>query len=185
VKLLKSQPLKTNEENQKENRATMAKHLVYLLALLLTLAGCGTTPMYDEYTAIPKEGWHQDSSVQFAVEIDDVAARYYVEVSVRNNGNYPNRNLWLFRSITSSKGLEYQDTAQYFLADEYGAWTGKGLGELKNSDFPYKRQALQFREKGTYTFSFTQAMRTTQLQGIEDIGLRIYKQTPVNNGQEN
>lgn len=162
----------------------MAKQVVFLFAALCMLVACGPSPEYDEYVEIPEEGWHQDSTVQFTVNISDASARYYVELSLRNNADYPKRNIWLFRSISSPKGLEYQDTAQYFLADEYGVWTGKGLGELKNSDFPYRRQAIQFKEKGKYTFNFTQAMRIQKLQGIEDIGLRIYKQTPTSNGQK-
>ncbi len=162
----------------------MAKRILAFLSIM-GLVACGPEPLYDAYVSIPEKGWHQDSTIQFSVNIEDVDARYYVEVSVRNNADYPNRNLWFFRSIASEQGIEYQDTAQYFLADEYGAWTGKGLGALKTSNYPYRRNALHFAEKGMYTFTFTQAMRAERLEGIEDIGLRIYKQKPTSNGEEN
>lgn len=158
---------------------------IWLCCLLWGCIACGESPMYDEFVALPEEGWHKDSVVQFNVDIKDTEARYYIEVSLRNNADYANRNIWFFRSITSQKGVEYQDTAQYFLADEFGVWTGKGLGELKTSDFPYKRQAIQFKDKGKYSFNFTQAMRADKIQGIEDIGLRIYKQNPIADGEKN
>lgn len=153
----------------------MVRNYFFLLSTLI-LIGCGEQPMYDEFVEIPETGWHKDSMVSFSVPIKNKEARYYVEVSLRNNAAYENRNIWFFRSVTSSQGIEYTDTAQYYLANEYGEWSGKGLGELKTNDFPFNsRQALQFADTGMYTFNFTQAMRTDKLTGIEDIGLRVYK----------
>jgi gliding motility-associated lipoprotein GldH len=163
------------------------RRYVFFLLLTVLITACGERPMYDRFVAIPEQGWHKDSTIHFDVTIDDISAQYYAEVSVRNNSAYPNQNIWFFRNIYSSKGLEYGDTAQYFLANEYGEWTGKGLGELKTNDFPFRRQALRFADTGVYRFSFTQAMRMDMLNGIEDIGLRLYKdnqQVPETNGEE-
>jgi len=118
---------------------------------------------------------------RFEVEIEDTMSFYAVFFNLRANNNYPNSNLYLFRTIYSEEGIEYRDTANLTLADPYGRWLGEGVGDLKTFQRIYRKQPLRFAKPGTYTFEFVQAMRIDPLQGVEDIGLSIYKQ---GNGEE-
>jgi len=152
------------------------KTKVFLALLILGVCcACEEAPFYEEYIAVNGNAWHADSTASFKVNIDDTSSAYTIFLNLRNNSQYPYSNIFLFREIASERGLEYGDTAEYFLADQYGKWTGRGLGELKTNTWPYKSRELYFNKTGTYTFSIRQAMRTEQLKGIEDIGISIYK----------
>ena len=149
--------------------------LVALLVLLGT--SCKQSPVYEEYLQVGEEGWHQDSTAEFKVEIEDTTNPYVVQFNLRANDNYPYANLYLFREVSSAADLEYRDTAQIILADRYGEWLGEGIGDLKTFRRPFRNQPLRFNEPGAYTFSFTQAMRKDQLEGIKSVGLTIYPYT--------
>lgn len=141
----------------------------------LVLFSCQEQPIYEKYLSVNAQGWHADSTAKFEVSIEDTTAAYVVVFNLRANDNYPYSNLYLFREIKSEGGLEYQDTALVTLADQYGRWLGDGLGELKTFSRPYRAQPLLFKRQGKYTFSFTHAMRHEVLQGVEDVGLTLYK----------
>ncbi len=155
-----------------------------LLALLIPLwiSGCSEPPFYEEYIAVNNNAWHADSTASFDVEIEDTSSAYIIYINLRNNSSYPFSNIFLFREISSSRGIEFRDTVEYILADQYGKWTGKGLGELKTNSWPYKTSELRFNKPGVYTFSIQQAMRVGILEGIEDIGMSVYK---ANTQQQN
>ncbi len=146
-----------------------------LIGVILLLASCGNQPMYESYQRVSAEQWHQDSAVTFDVDITDTLAAYQVVWYLRNTDDYPFKNIYLFREVTSKRGKEFGDTAEFFLADDYGKWLGKGVGELKTNTWPFKQGYLRFNHAGTYTFTFQQAMRTTNLLGVKDIGLGIFK----------
>jgi len=148
----------------------------FIIAILaFVVVGCDPAPMYEEYVEVSGNGWHQDSTVTFEVNIDDTLSAYQVVWYLRNNDDYEYSNIFLFRSVSSDRGSEFGDTAEFVLADAYGKWLGKGVGELKTNTWPYKEGVLRFKRSGNYTFTLQQAMRTDFLKGVEDVGLGIYK----------
>jgi gliding motility-associated lipoprotein GldH len=151
------------------------KTLLGLFALSLVLVSCGEKPYYETYIDTDKEGWKKEGIAKFELEIEDTNSAYLVYFNLRANSNYTFSNLYLFRKIYSEDGLEYSDTAELTLADPYGKWLGEGLGELKTFSRIYRKEPLRFNRPGIYRFEFTHAMRENPLQGIEDIGLTIYK----------
>lgn len=156
-----------------------------VLSLLVALGtACDPAPMYEEYVELPERGWYRDSSITFSVDIEDTSSAYQVVWYLRNNDQYDFSNIWLFRSVTSDRGREFGDTAEFYLADPYGKWLGEGVGELKTNTWPFKEQLLRFNRSGEYTFRLQQAMRTDYLQGVEDVGLGIYKIEKEENGEE-
>jgi gliding motility-associated lipoprotein GldH len=159
---------------------------ISLFPLIITVAflfsSCNESPYFEEYLSVGEAGWQADSTASFQVEIEDTTCSYALVFNLRANNNYPYSNLYLFRKILSEESTEYADTAQIFLADAYGRWLGDGIGALKTFQRPYRKNPLSFRKKGLYTFEFSQAMRTNALDGVEEVGLTIYK---IENGQEN
>ncbi|MDZ7848074.1 MAG: gliding motility lipoprotein GldH [Owenweeksia sp.] len=156
------------------------KALTNWLATLLIIAlltACGEKPVYEEYVSIPAKGWYKDSLIHFEVEITDTATPYRVMWYLRNNNDYAFSNIYLFRKVTSERGVEFADTASFPLADPYGKWLGKGVGELKTNTWPFKNSLLYFNREGIYRFSLQQAMRTNHLEGVEDVGLGVFKAT--------
>ena len=64
------------------------------------------------------------------------------------------------------------DTLNYILAKPTGEWIGTGFGETKEIMFQY-RNNYKFPKKGKYIIGIKQGMRTNNLVGIEDIGVKI------------
>tara|TARA_B100000678_G_scaffold290808_1_gene304862 strand:- start:16 stop:531 length:516 start_codon:yes stop_codon:yes gene_type:complete len=150
------------------------KIFIYTL-ILLGLYSCGEKPYYEAYVEIPEKGWRADSIITFNVDVKDTSSEFLIRLNLRNNSNYPYQNIFLFREIRSSRGLEFRDTVEYPIADAYGKWLGDGLGELKTHKWPFSMKALHFKKSGKYTFRIQQAMREQVLPGVEDVGLTIFK----------
>lgn len=147
-------------------------------AFIGLLVSCTSKPYYEEYMEIPSSGWNQDSVAKFKVKVDDTISDFLIGINLRNNNNYPYSNIYLFREIYSPKALEFRDTMEFILADDYGKWLGKGVGELKTNQWQFASRGLRFKKRGTYTFTLCQAMREENLIGIEDIGITIFKSDP-------
>jgi len=66
------------------------------------------------------------------------------------------------------------DTIECLLADDSGKWLGKERGKMVDNRILFRR-GIRFKLSGNYSFEFEQAMRDTDLNGIEDFGIRIEK----------
>lgn len=72
------------------------------------------------------------------------------------------------------QGIHTQDTIELILADNTGKWYGKGFGKIKEYQVLI-RKAVTFPVTGIYNIGIVQGMRDKNLQGIEDVGIRIEK----------
>ena len=151
------------------------KKLISVFVLGLALFACDSNRVFDDYKTIGKDGWHKDSVVVFSVNPADTAQHHNIYMNIRNKGNYPNSNLWLFLTINSPSGETLVDTVEFTLAEKSGRWKGSGIGDLYDSRFLYRQQVF-FSEEGEYTFSIQHGMRADVLKGIHDVGIRIEKQ---------
>ncbi len=153
----------------------MRRVLYFLIAGWLLFA-CDSKRVFEDYKQIAPGGWNKDSLKVFEFEAVDATQHHNLYINIRNKGNYPNSNIWLFLQIKSPSGEILTDTVEYILAEPNGKWRGSGIGDLFDNQFLYK-QNVYFPETGTYQFSIQQGMRTEVLEGIHDIGLRIEKKT--------
>lgn len=163
---------------------TIGRNSLLLILAMALMTACDPTPMYEEYVEVPNGEWSKDSTLSFTIDIEDTTAVYQIVWHLRNNNQYEYSNIYLFRNVQSDRGVEFADTAQFVLADPYGKWLGKGIGELKTNTWPFKKGYLQFKHAGEYTFNLQQAMRTDRLKGVEDVGLGIYKLDPKEDGNK-
>lgn len=152
--------------------AARIKNSVVVILLVLVFSSCGDIAIFDQYVTIPDNGWHQDSMAVFKVDIENAQNTYDVIINVRNRSHYPNSNLWLFVDVVSPSGKVMQQKVDCLLADDNGRWLGSGWGDLFHVEVPYQ-QGVKFAETGSYTFRIVQGMRTEDLSGIYNIGLRI------------
>jgi gliding motility-associated lipoprotein GldH len=118
--------------------------------------------------------WKLTDIPTFKVPITDTLTSNNVIFTIRSGSSYPFRNIYLFVTTTSPDGKNITDTLQYNLADEKGKWFGKGFGDIRELNLPYKSNVF-FPLKGTYVFKIQHGMRIEDLKGIYDIGLRIEK----------
>ncbi len=148
--------------------------LFLLSAVALATAGCAEECAYSNATSIAPEGWSKDNLVDFTYTSADTAGRYDIIIDVRNNEAYPFQNFWLFVQSFSPDGIEYTDTLECVLADNYGRWIGKSSGSMHTLPVMFLSD-VQFPKKGDYRFRLAQGMRTDTLCGIQEIGIRIKK----------
>jgi gliding motility-associated lipoprotein GldH len=150
----------------------ISKYSFLAITLFLLLTGCNRDVLYTDSVIIPSEVWTLENIPEFTPEMTDTASICNIFLTIRTGTSYPFRNIWLFVNTISPSGKSITDTLQYMLADEKGHWYGKGLGDIHELDLPF-RSGVFFREKGTYTFRVRHGMRSENLQGVYDLGLRI------------
>jgi len=147
---------------------------VFIFVMHLSMSSCDTNRVYEEYIGIQGETWSINQPVLFVTEIQDTSTIHNIFLNVRNTNTYDFSNLFLFIKTTSPSGQFIQDTLEIKLADEQGRWLGRGISSVFFNRSLYKRN-IRFPYTGTYTFEVIHGMRSKQLEGIRDVGLRIEK----------
>ena len=148
------------------------KKILPLLAAVL-LASCGKNVVLDELHTFEDSRWHMDSVVTVVWEPEQSEDPVFMSMYIRHSTEYPYNNLFLFRSIESTQGVEYTDTVNVALADPLGVWNGSGMSNLKTLEIPIGQGAVRFRDDERYTLKITQGMRDTVLNGIQDVGVQF------------
>ena len=138
------------------------KKILPLLAAVL-LASCGKNVVLDELHTFEDSRWHMDSVVTVVWEPEQSEDPVFMSMYIRHSTEYPYNNLFLFRSIESTQGVEYTDTVNVALADPLGVWNGSGMSNLKTLEIPIGQGAVRFRDDERYTLKITQGMRDTVL----------------------
>ncbi|MFA5327724.1 MAG: gliding motility lipoprotein GldH [Prolixibacteraceae bacterium] len=153
------------------------KQLLYyflIVALVIGLVSCDRKRVFEAYHKLDKNGWNKDSVIVFNVQLTDTIKNNNLYIDIRNKGNYPYSNIYLFLTVDSPDGKSLTDTVEFILADASGRWKGSGIGGLHDNQILYKN-SVYFPHKGNYTFKIKQGMRDNVLPGIRDVGLRIEK----------
>ncbi|HHT22854.1 MAG TPA: gliding motility lipoprotein GldH [Bacteroidales bacterium] len=149
--------------------------VIFGLFLVLILQACNQKEIYFSYQTIPSSGWNKDSILNFDINVEDTIFAYNVLIHLRHFGNYPYQNMWLFlESKKPHDNIAQKDTIEFFLADDFGKWLGKGSGALKEMPVLYKQQ-IQFPDSGLYQLSIRHGMRDSILKGVNDVGVRVEK----------
>lgn len=146
--------------------------LIIFTFILLIFSSCKSNKVYEDYKTFGSSGWDKDSVAQFDFTIDKNYLSYDLSINVRNRGDYPNSNLWLFVDIIAPDYTKIKDTIEYQLALPSGKWTGTGTSGIFSNHLPF-RENVSFPTPGKYTISIRHAMRTNPLTGISDVGLEV------------
>ena len=148
---------------------------ILILAAIL-LFSCDKKRVFDEYKSVGS-AWHKDSIVTFDLPVLDSTKRYNLFVNLRDNNNYPFKNLFLIVAIETSNGFTKVDTLEYEMANADGTLLGNGFSDIKESKL-YFKEGVKFR--GKYKVHIKQAVRESgkipgvqELEGITDVGFRI------------
>jgi gliding motility-associated lipoprotein GldH len=147
------------------------KLIIFLFGLLFLLAACSEEETFSEFRSFPNAEWDKQEAIRFEVPIHDISTPYNVLLELRNNNNYPFRNIWLFIDYKTPSGSMRSDTLTTDLADIYGKWYGTGMS-LYSYSFPYQVN-VQYADTGIYVYTIRQGMRENVLKGISDIGLTV------------
>jgi len=148
------------------------KFFYFIILLLVVFSSCDSKYVFEDYKTLSHEGWNRDSVIIFNMPVKNIDHSYKMYVNIRNLGNYSKRNLWLYISIKYPDGNLYSDTLEFYLADEMGIWEGKGIGDLYDNQFFYKKNIF-FPVIGDYSVSLQHMMKEKNLKGITDVGIQL------------
>jgi gliding motility-associated lipoprotein GldH len=147
----------------------------FLAVSLLIVQSCDSKRFYEENKRIEKSVWNSKDKATFNVMITDIRSSYNFYFNLRNSGDYPFSNIYLFLQTVFPDGRISRDTIECQLADYDGKWLGTGISDVKFNRFLFQK-GVRFQQKGQYIFQVEQAMRVSDLKGISDIGIRLEKQ---------
>ncbi len=140
----------------------------------LLLFSCEQDHVYQEVEKIEGKTWSAKDTVTLNFQIEDTLTPYNFYLKVRNNTDYPYRNIYFFLEMEFPNGRHWVDTVECRLADGKGNWTGSGIGDIKDHRFLFIPQR-RLPVKGEHRFHIVHAMRNKELKGIKDVGLAIEK----------
>ena len=149
-------------------------NILIFLVFLCTLYACNSNVIFDKNKQIENAVWKSSDVIKFTVPLTDSVQACNFFINIRNSAEYQYSNIFLFIKTFYPNGKISIDTVECYLADKEGKWLGKRSGKVIDNRILFRR-AVQFRQKGTYSFEFEQAMRVDELRGVEDFGIRIEK----------
>ncbi len=155
---------------------SMIRILIVLFPLAFFNTSCEPAMVFDEYIHIDNGSWRWEDPADFAVEINDTSDFHNILVQLRHSTDYPLSNLYMFIHVSGPNGQSMTDTINFILAENSGKWIGKGIGNLREISYLYKKNTM-FPEPGEYKVSIEQAMRLPEVP-VKEIGLRIEKIKP-------
>ncbi len=147
---------------------------ILIIILFVLLTSCDSNFVYSDSKDMDKSIWNLMDAADFNVKIQDTLKSNNVYFTIRTGSDYPFRNIWLFIRTISPDGKVIGDTIQYYLMDEKGKRLGKGFGDIREVSLPYKSN-VYFPSGGEYRFTVRHGMRTEDLKGVYDFGLRVEK----------
>lgn len=147
--------------------------LIVLLTPFIFIS-CNWNDVFISYKPIADKGWSKDSLYSFDVSITDTKTLYNIYVNIRNNGDYPYQNMWIFLKNQQPDSVIVSDSIECYLADQRGKWLGKGTGSVYEMPILYQ-QNIKFEKPGIYHYTLVHGMRDSVLKGVSDIGLRVEK----------
>lgn len=148
--------------------------LLFGIVIIALFNSCSSGVIIDKSKKVENALWNSADVIKFTVPIADTTQRYNFYINIRNSSDYQYSNIFLFLKTFYPNGMLSVDTIECILADDKGNWMGKERGKLIDNRILF-RKGIRFRLAGNYSFEFEQAMRETELKGIEDFGIRIDK----------
>lgn len=147
---------------------------VFAGLLVICLAGCDRTRVYEEYADLPSAIWLEDSVKIFKFQIEADSQPYNLYANFTSKIEYPYYNLYYQYSLKDSLGRTVKSgllNAILFDA-KTGEPLGSGIGDIFDQRTPIIEN-YHFPTPGSYSITLQQYMRTDTLPGIRSVGLRV------------
>ncbi len=154
----------------------IAKGLLFFI--LITALSCTENRYFEANHDFSERVWTMDEKAEFQFDIDEAEAMYQLYINIRNDIDYPYRNLYIHYSLEDSTGNVIDKKLQDIQLFE--AKTGAPFGNNVSNIYSHQvllEDSVLFPSKGEFTVSYKQYMRTDSLKGIYSTGIRIEKMT--------
>lgn len=153
-----------------------------LVGSVIAISSCGgPDKVFEDYSNVPKESWHQDSLISFDISIDRVEQPLNLGITLRYGLSYTYTNVYVNYRVTKEDGTLVKSELQEVVL--YDPRTGKPLGSGMSDVFDLESNFLEsynFPEAGKYTVSFQQYMRVEELSDIISVGLKVTESKALN-----
>ena len=116
--------------------------------------------------------WNSKDSVLFSFDVLDHTESKNMSFFLRNNLDYPYRNIFFLVEIKNDSGIIASDTVQYLISNKYGQWLGRGFGKTRDNYFIFKKDYL-FEDSGNHLLIMRHGMRQNKLKGLVKLGFEI------------
>jgi gliding motility-associated lipoprotein GldH len=137
-------------------------------------SSCKGNCLFNENREMKGSSWNVSDHLIFDFNIADTLAKYNFYFNISCTDDYPFSNLYIFFRTKFPNGKMQIDTAEFALSDETGNWYGTTPGKEHQLKLIF-RKGIKFPFTGKYHMEMEQAMRMTDLPGINTVGLRIEK----------
>lgn len=142
------------------------------LLCIAFFAACEKSYFFTQTTSIPNHAWSYDLQPEYTVKIADTQVPYDLLLHLTHSVDYPYQNIYLKFHATDPKDSTATTLVPINFANKGGVWFGDCDREWCTLTVPLQ-QNLQFGKAGNYRFKLEQYMRTENLEGIKDIGIRL------------
>jgi gliding motility-associated lipoprotein GldH len=147
--------------------------IIYFLSICV-LSACNSGNYYQKYEDIKLLDWKKSVPQTFQVEIKEDASALAIIAAFRYMAMIRHKELKFNLAIKSPAGKESVKDYTVAIRDEKGDHLGSTMGEMTDIEKEIESN-FDFAEKGTYTFTFTQAMGEEDIAGVMQVGLILRK----------
>lgn len=140
--------------------------------LCLAIVACDSSVVFEKNTEIQFDEWNYKNYINYKVTITDTLTPYNLYLNTRIISDYPYSNLFVLLVTKMPDGKVTEERIEATLVDNEGKPLGKGLGDIFYNRSLIKKN-MYFNQLGEYSFELQQNMRTDNLHGIKNIGLRL------------
>ncbi|MBX2947114.1 MAG: gliding motility lipoprotein GldH [Cyclobacteriaceae bacterium] len=145
------------------------------IALLIFCFACDRARVFEQNYDFKKRYWAVSDKPAFSFKITDADQPYNLYLTLRNESDYPNSNIYFTYILTDTAGTELEKklASEFLFERKTGRPLGSsGLGYVFEHQFPLL-MAYRFKHPGTYSLHYEQFMRTDTLRGVLSVGLRV------------
>ncbi|MBK6267003.1 gliding motility lipoprotein GldH [Marivirga sp. S37H4] len=145
-----------------------------LIVLLWVAFACTEERQYEENLDFPDRIWQMDESMDFTFEIENDSTLHQLYLNLRNDGDYPYRNIYVHYTLKDSTDHVLDKKLQniQLFHPKTGAPYGDGISNVYSHQVLLE-DSVVFPTKGKFTVELKQYMRTDSLRGVYSVGIRV------------
>ncbi len=152
------------------------KKILLIISFLLAITSCQEQwPYYHEYHSVDSNDWFTNDKVQLHVPALPHDTTLNLSLCLRNTQTYTYQYLNLCMSIKDDTTHQSLKTLTFKVPvyDDNGLAIGKGFPYLE-AEYEIQGEKLKLKKGHTYTVSIWHNMHKPSINGITDIGIKLY-----------
>jgi len=151
------------------------KKIFFLPLIVFTLIACNENRLINQYENIPLLNWEKGYDLSYALNIEDVAAKYKVMIGLRHTSGIGFGEILVHLKMTTPSGEVVETPYILEIRDkDTGELKGSAMGDITDIEIPVEA-SYTFPEAGNYQFEISQQMEQDAVGGVMEVGLVIDK----------